>query len=85
MALTPDLIIDDEIRYLITKYAALQGNSLSVFIDTEGQSTSWQDHCRCIADQPRRGNIFNNIHWHSTKAESNLRLSTTKQLQIFAS
>ena len=26
MALTPDLIIDDEIRYLITKYAALQGN-----------------------------------------------------------
>lgn len=41
MALTPELIIDGKIKYIITKYAELQNNTLSVFIDTEGSSTSF--------------------------------------------
>ena len=58
MALTPDLIIDDEIRYLITKYAALQGNTLSVFIDTEGQSTSFGKTTADALPISREGEIF---------------------------
>ena len=41
MALTPELIIDGDIKNLITKYAELQNNTLSVFIDSEGSSTSF--------------------------------------------
>ena len=74
MALTQDLIIDDGVRYLIAKYAELQGNTLSIFIDTEGQSTSF---ARTTADAlpiSREGEEFLNIFIGNLNQKLNLNL-----------